>query len=139
MLTTSKRIVLLFTGSITLAVLLFGVIINILFFGFRFQREIQFSRTPHLGAESMMMKRLGNMNMGRPRNSLILPERSDEAKELRDHTVRKNIAHIDDDRYLYMTDGKVVIVNTITHLVDDQLMLVWLTIILVIFFGGIGY
>jgi len=139
MLTTSKRIALLFTTYITLTVLLFGVIINILFFGFRRQREQQFFVAPPFGAERFMIRRFSSAGGSGPRSAFLLSETSSETDELQEHTVLKNIAHIEDDRYLYKISDDVVIVSDITHLVENQFTLILLTLVLVVFFGGLGY
>ena len=155
LLSTSQRIALRFTLTIAVIVFVLGIVINAIFFWSRRRREqARFaplatvadltSPTPR---ERLMLQQMQrkfakqySATFG-PRDILLIDAHGMEAQELQEHTVRKNISHIDDEWYLYrMTPaGDELVIVDISMTVNNQIILLWITLITVIVCSLIGY
>ena len=76
-----------------------------------------------------------------PRNMLIVPIGWEEQEELRKHTLFGNVAHFEDERYIYglTPQGDQLFVVDISPVVHNQIALLWITLFAVIGSSMIGY
>ncbi len=76
-----------------------------------------------------------------PRNMLIVPMQGEEQEELREHTLFGNVAHFDDERYVYgpTPQGDQLLVVDISPVVHNQINLLWITLISIVAASGLGY
>jgi hypothetical protein len=76
-----------------------------------------------------------------PRNMLIVPTQGEEQEELREHTLFGNVAHFDDERYVYgpTPQGDQLLVVDISPVVHNQINLLWITLISIVVASGLGY
>lgn len=149
MLTTSQRIAVRFALTIAGIVFFLGMVINVAFFGSRWKREQQFFRTAQIMEQQDMLhaqkakRRFARKNGGDlgPRNMLMVPTQGEEQKELHDHTMFANVAHFDDERYVYgpTPQGDQLLVVDISPVVHNQINLLWITLIGMLVTSGFGY
>jgi len=149
MLTTSQRIALRFALTIAAIVFFLGVVINLAFFWSRWKREQQFFRTsqmvgaPHIPQAQLAKRKFARKNGGHlgPRNMLMVPTQGEEQKELHAHTVFGNVAHFDDERYVYgpTPQGDQLLVVDISPVVHNQINLLRITLIGMLATSSLGY
>lgn len=149
MLTTSQRIAFRFALTIAGIVLFLGFVINGAFFGSWWKREQLLLQSQTMSGPNEMkflekMQRKFAKSFWRnmwPRNMLFVELDINEQKELVEHTIVKNLAHFDDERYLYMPtwEKDQLMVMDISPVVHNQIALLRITLFAVIGSSVIGY
>jgi signal transduction histidine kinase len=149
MLTTSQRIAFRFALTIAGIVLFLGFVINWAFFGSRWKREQLWLQTQTMSGPNEMkflekMQKKFAKSLWRnmwPRNMLFVELDKNEQEELIEHTLVKNLAHFDDERYLYISTGEKdqLMVMDISPVVHNQIALLRITLFAVFGSSVIGY
>jgi len=132
---TSTQISLKFTIFTIATILLFGLAANIFFFRNRYfsaQKQL-LSPAAHAFQERMLL--------GRNKGKLLekFPINSQETKKLLENRIFKNISHIENNYFMFITKKDFLLVSIVTNPIDAQKNLLEVTLYLIIFFGIISY
>lgn len=98
---------------------------------------------PHIPQAQIAKRKFARKNgsdLG-PRNMLIVPTNWEEQEELREHKFLANVAHFEDEWYMYgpTRQGDQLIVVDISPLVHNQINLLWISLISILVASGLGY
>lgn len=153
-MTTSKRISLLFAGYVTLLILIFGIVINTIFFvswyriidmrlpnGWKNKITLEFNDQWWLSSQPQEIQLFDRFSrpMWRGQEPLIIDNK--EFMSLLDN--RKgwfDLIVYNDQIWHYRIDyNHWVVLTSVDGLIDSQLLLVYITLICAIVFAGISY
>ena len=153
-MTTSKRISLLFAGYVTLLILIFGIVINTIFFvswyriidmrlpnGWKNKITLEFNDQWWLSSQPQEIQLFDRFSrpMWRGQEPLIIDNK--EFISLLDN--RKGLFDLivyNDQIWHYRIDyNHWVVLTSVDGLIDSQLLLIYITLICAIVFAGISY